>query len=139
MSKKVLSVALLVVLGTMAVGCQKENITELQPETSISETGTVYTVQYAVDGVLHTETLHSEEEYNALLMQLMALSRSGAVVEISDDNYSPNAFPTKESITNTTPSESDATKRTKQKMSEGYKVRVTYDTTNNVHVWTAYK
>ena len=41
MSKKVLSVALLVVLGTMAVGCQKENITELRPETSISETGTV--------------------------------------------------------------------------------------------------
>ena len=72
-------------------------------------------------------------------MQLMALSRSGAVVEISDDNYSPNAFPTKESITYTTPSESDATNWTKQKMSEGYKVRVTYDTTNNVHVCTAYK
>ena len=139
MSKKVLSVALLVVLGTMAFGSQKESITEPQPETSISETGTVYAVQYAVDGVLHTETLHSEEEYNALLMQLMALSRSGAVVEISDDNYSPNAFPTKESITYTTPSESDATNWTKQKMSEGYKVRVTYDTTNNVHVCTAYK
>ena len=139
MSKKVLSVALLAVLGTMAVGCQKESITELQPETSISEAGTVYTVQYAVNGVLHTETLHSEEEYNALLMQLMALSRCGAVVEISDDNYSPNAFPTKESITYTTPSESDATNWTKQKMSEGYKVRVTYDTTNNVHVCTAYK
>lgn len=139
MSKKVLSVALLAVLGTMAVGCQKENITELRPETSISETGTVYTVQYAVDGVLHTETLHSEEEYNALLMQLMALSRSGAVVEISDDNYSPNAFPTKESVTYTTPSDEDAAAWTQQKTSEGYRVRVTFDTTNNVHVCTAYK
>lgn len=60
MSKKVLSVALLAVLGTMAVGCQKENITELRPETSISETGTVYTVQYAVDGVTHQITLHGD-------------------------------------------------------------------------------
>jgi len=139
MSKKVLSVALLAVLATMADGCQKENITELRPETSISEVSTVYTVQYAVDGVLHTKTLHNEEEYNALLMQLMALSRSGAEVEISDDNYSPNAFSTKESVSYTTPSESEAIKWTKQKMSEGYKVMVTYDTNNNLYVCTAYK
>lgn len=139
MSKRVLSVALLAVLGTMAVGCQKENITELRPETSISEAGTVYTVQYAVDGVLHTETLHSEEEFDSLLTQLMALSRSGAVVEMSGDNYSPNAFSTKESITFITDSEVEATSWTKQKMAEGYRVRVTYDTLNKVHVCTAYK
>lgn len=53
MRKQFISVALFAVLATMAVSCQKENVMDIAPETSVSETGTVYTVQYAVDGVLH--------------------------------------------------------------------------------------
>lgn len=53
MRKHVIPVALFAVLATMAVSCQKENVMDFAPETTVSEAGTVYTVQYAVDGVLH--------------------------------------------------------------------------------------
>lgn len=49
MKKQVISVALFAVLATMAVSCQKENVTDHVPGTSISEASAVYTVQYAVD------------------------------------------------------------------------------------------
>lgn len=139
MSKKVLTVALLAVLGTMAVSCQKENIADFSSETTISDASTVYTVQYAVDGVLHTKTLSNEDEYRAFVKQLIELSRLGYEVEIANEYYSSIAIPTKESVTYTTPSEEDATNWTLQKMAEGYKVRTTFDETNNVHVCIAYK
>jgi len=53
MKKHFISVALFAVLATMAVGCQKDDVTNSTPESSVSEASTVYTVQYAVDGVLH--------------------------------------------------------------------------------------
>ena len=96
-------------------------------------------MQYSVNGVLHKETLHNEGEYNSLLMQLMALSREGAVVEISDNNYSPSVLPSKESVTYTTSSDEAAAAWVRQKAGEGYRVRVTYDTANNVHICVAYK
>ena len=43
--------ALFLVLMTMAVSCQKENIVE--PQSATAEVGTVRTVLYAVDGVQH--------------------------------------------------------------------------------------
>lgn len=49
MKKNMISVALFVVLATMAVSCQKENVMDFVSETAVSEAGTVYTVQYAVD------------------------------------------------------------------------------------------
>ena len=54
MKKKFMSVALLAVLGTMAVGCQKEAIVE--PQTIVAEVGTVRTVSYSVNGVTHRVT-----------------------------------------------------------------------------------
>lgn len=48
MKRNMISVALFAVLATMAVSCQKENVIDFAPETTISEAGTVYTVQYAV-------------------------------------------------------------------------------------------
>ncbi|MCQ2287189.1 MAG: hypothetical protein MJZ76_10030 [Bacteroidales bacterium] len=139
MIKKVYSVALFAVLATMAVSCQKENGMDFASETTVAEASTVYTVQYSVNGVLHKETLHNEGEYNSLLMQLMALSREGAVVEISDNNYSPSVLPSKESVTYTTSSDEAAAVWVRQKAGEGYRVRVTYDTANNVHICVAYK
>lgn len=60
MRKKIISVALLAVLATMAVSCQKENVMDFESETVISQAGTVYTVQYAVNGVLHSATYHGD-------------------------------------------------------------------------------
>ena len=45
MRKHFIPVALFVVLATMAVSCQKENVMDFAPETTVSEAGTVYTVR----------------------------------------------------------------------------------------------
>ena len=113
MNKKVLTVALMAVLGTMAVGCQKEM------------------------GVMHTAMPKSEEEYDALLMRLVILTRSGYEVEVSDDNYVPSALATKETLEYKTPNEADAFNWTKQKSREGYKVRMVYDEKKCEHICIA--
>lgn len=139
MNKKILSVALLATLGMVATSCQKENTLDFAPKTTISEAGTVYTVQYAVDSVLHIATLQSKEEVNALLMQLMALAREGYNVEVFDNNYSPSASPTKEVVTYTTSSDTAATEWTATKMSQGYTVQITYNQSNNTYTCRAFK
>lgn len=139
MNRKVITIALLAVLGTMATGCQKENFADATSESAISEASTVYTVQYAVDGVLHIATLQSKEEVNALLMQLMALAREGYNVEVFDNNYSPSASPTKEVVTYTTSSDTAATEWTATKMSEGYTVQITYNQSDNTYTCRAFK
>lgn len=80
----------------MAVSCQKENVMDFAPETAVSEVGTVYTVQYAVNGVLHSESFQNEEDVDALRMRLMTLAREGYDVMFFDNNYNPNALSTKE-------------------------------------------
>ena len=139
MNRKAITIALLAVLGTMATGCQKENFADVTSESAISEASTVYTVQYAVDGVLHIATLQSKEEVNALLMQLMALAREGYNVEVFDNNYSPSASPTKEVVTYTTSSDTAATEWTATKMSEGYTVQITYNQSDNTYTCRAFK
>lgn len=139
MNRKVITIALLAVLGTMATGCQKENFADVTSESAISEASTVYTVQYAVDGVLHIATLQSKEEVNALLMQLMALAREGYNVEVFDNNHSPSASPTKEVVTYTTSSDTAATEWTATKMSEGYTVQITYNQSDNTYTCRAFK
>ena len=42
MKKNMISVALFVVLATMAVSCQKENVMDFAPKTAVSEVGTVH-------------------------------------------------------------------------------------------------
>lgn len=139
MKNRVLTVAFLVVLGTMTTSCQKENFANVTSESSISEGNTVYTVQYVVNGVRHTKSLPNEAEYMAFVKHLIELSYLGYEVEIANDYCSSTAIPTKEVITYTTESEENATKWTLQKMEEGYKVRITFDQTNNVYVCIAYK
>lgn len=136
MNKRVLTVALIAVLGTMAVGCQKETIVDLQG--SAAETATVYTVQYAIDGVLHTEVLHGEEEYNAVLSRLMAMARSGSKVELFAQNTSQREQASKKTETFTTDSEAEATSWSKKKMDEGYNVVVTFDEKEKVYICIAY-
>ena len=139
MNKKILSVALLATLGMVATSCQKENTLDFAPETTISEVGTVYTVQYAVNGVLHSESFQNEEDVDALLMRLMTLAREGYDVMFFDNNYNPNALSTKEVVSYTTSSDAEATKWSKEKMKDGYTVHISYNQSNNTITCTAYK
>ena len=59
MKKVIKTVAIIAALNLTMVGCQKEQIVE--PQRSVAELGTVYTVWYAVDGVTHNMTLYGEQ------------------------------------------------------------------------------
>ena len=138
MKTKVIKMALLLVLGTMAVSCQKETTNE--PQMANAELGTVYTVRYSINGVTYTERLSSEAEFDALLLRLMALSRNGNDVEISNGNYAQCGNATKQQpIIFTTTNENEAIVWTKQKTKEGYTVTVSYDTETGVYTCIAVK
>lgn len=136
MKKIFLSVALIAVLGTMAVGCQKEVFADGQ--SSVAEVGTVYTVRYAIDGVPHSETLYSEDEYSGFLARMMALARIGYRVELFSENV-PQQQSSKKTVTFTTGNENEATTWSKKMMDDGYNVVITFNEKENVYVCVAYK
>ena len=137
MKKRIISVALLAVLSTMAVSCQKENVAE--PQSKSAELGTVYTVSYSVNGITHTETLGSDAEYDALLMRLFALARMGYEVEIMNGNGPVSATLALEVITFSTSKEQEAIAWVKQKILEGYTVHVSFDQSTGMYNCIAYR
>lgn len=137
MRKNIISVALLVVLTGMAVSCQKENLVE--PQTSIAEKGTVYTVQYAVDGVLHSATIHNDAEEQALMQYLLSLSREGYTVVFYDEDAYSHSVGTKDTQVHTTTSEANAGSWSLQKIHDGYQVSVTYNSATGEYVCIATK
>lgn len=139
MNKKVLSVALLVALGFVATSCQKENTLDFASGTTTSKASTVYTVQYVVNGILHSESFQDEEDVDALLMYLMSLVREGYDVIVFDNNYNLNTHSSKEVVNYTALTDADATKWARNKMQEGYSVHVFYDKSNNTFICKAYR
>ncbi len=108
MKRNIISVALIAVLATTVVSCQKENVMDFAPETNVSEAGIVYTVQYFVNGVLHSITISNDGEWDAFMQTVFALSREGYDVRIMDENRPTNGFSTKETQVYTTTNESNA-------------------------------
>ena len=139
MRKQFIPVALFAVLATMAVSCQKENVMDFAPETTVSEAGTVYTVQYAVNGVLHSITISNDSEWDAFMQTVFALSREGYDVRIMDENRPANGFSTKDTQVYTTSSEANASTWTKEKVKTGYQVSISYDETSGVYTCVAQK
>jgi len=125
MKRKFFYAALLATLGLAATSCQKENITE--SGRIATEMCAEKTLHYTIGGMHFSQTVNNEEEYDALLMRLIALSREGYDVNIFGNNYTYGAVASKEVITYTTQSESDAVAWTKQKIHEGYSVSVTFN------------
>ena len=111
----------------------------VEPQNGVAEVGTVYTVHYALNGVMHTERLSNEAEYDALLLRLMALAREGYEVEISGGNAAQTLSMSKEVVTYTTKKESEAIAWSKQKIDEGYNVYVTYDQETGIYTCIAYR
>ena len=87
MKKNLMSVVLFAALAMMAVGCQKENVIDFVSETVVPEVSTGYTVQYAVDGVLHSVAIYSKAEEQALMQFLMALTHHSDF-EVNSQNLS---------------------------------------------------
>lgn len=138
MSKRFFPLALLAALSPMTVGCQKDTFIDTVQETTDFNTN-VYTVHYSVNGVQRTVTLHSDDEYDSLLVQLTALARKGYEVVFCDNNYSSQHGSTKDVVTYVTESSEKAAAWAKEKVGEGYQVRMTFDEKTNLYTCIAYK
>ena len=134
MRKKFVSVALLAVLATMAVGCQKENIME-QDYASTTKNASSFTVNYAVDGVEQQVTLNSDDENDAFFYYLVTIAEFGhrVLVQGNDDN----GIGSKEVITFSTTDKAVAQDWAKEKAGEGFQVFVEYK--DGVYALTAIK
>lgn len=121
------------------VGCQKENIELPNRKTAVSETATVYTVRYAIDGVAHLTTLYGEAEYSAFVYGLLTLAEQGHEVLFHNALQTSSDAATREVVTYTTGDKDEAHDWASRMEKEGYMVKIKYDTANNEFVCIAYR
>ncbi len=131
MSKVIKTLAVFMLLGTLAVSCQKENMVE--PNATEVQACTVRTVSYTIDGVEHLTVLHGDEEWNAFLSWMLALSKEGRQVSFRNLNAASNNIQSKEVVTYTTTSEDDAITWGKKMADDGYEVIIYFD--NDLKAW----
>lgn len=99
----------------------------------------LYVVNYAVNGTPYTVNLYSENEMDALFLQLTALARQGNIVVVFEENAHARTISGKEVLTYTTTSETDATNWAKEKTKEGYEVTIVYNDRTGIYTCTAVK
>jgi hypothetical protein len=136
MKQKVITIALLAALGTLAVSCQKENINELSPVTLQAETA--YTVTYYVDGERFQSRMNNDEELTLLLNRLAALARGGHRVAVYKGDTASQSI-TKEKITFRTRDENKAAIWAEQMIQDGYNVEIYFDEGTGEYVCIATK
>ena len=135
MKKKIKTVALLAVLSVAAVGCQKETI--VVPQTGIEESGTVYTVRYAINGVTHTETLVGEQAWADFLQRMLALAEEGYRVTVSRNGETAQYADSKEVVTYKTTDKKAAYDWIEEKVAEGYEVSISFNPQTGEYTCTA--
>ncbi|MBR3633226.1 MAG: hypothetical protein IKN51_01685 [Bacteroidaceae bacterium] len=135
MKKVVVTVALFAVLGTLAVSCQKETLTELSPVAAQAET---YLLTYSVDGISMQTQLNGDEELRAFLRRLTALARQGHRVTVRNANALSQSF-SKERVEYRTKSEDDANEWAQKMIKDGYEVAIDYDDETGEFVCVAIK
>ncbi len=127
--------ALMAVLGMAAAGCTKENGAE--PQVGIEEPLTAYTVRYTVNGVAHTETIVSEQQWADFLQRMMALAEEGYRVTVSRNVNTVRYAMSKKVVTYTTTSKELAYKWMNQMLAEGYEVTIEYGPSTGQYTCTA--
>ncbi len=135
MNKSIKSVALLAVLSTMAVGCQKETFVE--PMSSVAEIDTTYTVTYTIDGVHYQKTLIGEQAWSNFLQQIFALAEQGHEIRILDENFSSCVAATKDVATFSSSDKEKAYAWCTKMYLAGYLVTISYDEEKKVYNCTA--
>ncbi len=137
MKKTIKTVALMMVLGTLAVGCQKEQLS-ITPNI-VAEDAAVYTLNYYVDGVLYTVTLQGEQALDEFMRNLFALANEGHKVSVRNGNAGNQILSSKETVVYTTTDEDDAKAWAKAMVKEGYVVDIEFDSKTGIYTCTAVK
>ena len=137
MRKTFTTIALIAVLASMAVSCQKENI--INQTTIVSESCATYTVQYTIDGVSRTITLVGEDTWHDFLAHMFALAEEGRVVSFRKVASTSNTAATKETVTHSTTSKDEAYAWGEKMIDAGYFVTIRYDKEKGVYTCYAIK
>jgi hypothetical protein len=136
MKRTIITVALLAVLGTLAVSCQKETVNEISPV--VTQSATSYTVTYYIDEVRLQTRVNNDEELSLLLNQLAALARKGHRVAVHKGDTASQSL-TKEKLTFHTNNKEEAIAWCNEMLLNGYMVQMTFDEVTGEYICVAIK
>ncbi len=125
MKKKVIFAALLALSCVAPTSCSKENKQTSMNLTFESHTGRV--IRYSVNGADYRCVIRSNEEWDKLISNILALSREGFTIRITDENHAYGESMTKETVTLTTKDKSEVDEWIFKRLLEGYEVIVSYN------------
>lgn len=137
MKKTIRTIAFFAVLGMIATSCQKEF--NVEPLTSQIGDESPRTMHYTVNDEVYSVEFHSEQERLAYLQMLMAMTKEGYSVTFSYGETVSNSSVSKEVVTYSTSSESDAIAWCDMMAKDGYVVTMTYDLSRQVFICIAVK
>ena len=137
MRKTITTIALVAVLGTMAVSCQKENL--VKEKIVVAESSTVYTVSYTVDGVTHRLTLVGDDAWHDFMNRMFALAEEGHKVTFRNEETSSRIAPAKEVVTYSTKDRDKAYTWAEEMVDEGYTVTIIFDENTGYYTCEAVK
>ena len=84
MKKVFISVALLSVLATMAISCQKEETNNLYPNAEAFNA--VRVVRYAINGKEYSIAIYGENQWQEFVNRMITLAREGNEVRFANEN-----------------------------------------------------
>lgn len=135
MKKTIVTFALVAVLGSLAVSCQKENIVD---QTSIvAENGSIYKVRYSIDGTTHHFTIVGYDAWHDFLNWMLALAEEGHRVSFQKEDVERQTDSAKTTVVYTTTNHDDAYKWVDKMSDEGYEVTVEFDSRTGIYTCTA--
>ncbi len=137
MKRTIKTIALCAVLGFCAVGCQKEE--PMENINVAAADATSRSVVYSIDGQNYRIEIKGSEAWQAFLERMAAMAKNGYEVTFWNENQVQQGIPSKDVVTYTTADEKDAISWCNSMFDAGYKVSMTYDTTNHVFVCIAIK
>ena len=135
MKRKIITFALFAGLSMLAIGCQKETFAEHDAE--VETTHEYISVNYSIDGVNMQATFNDESSWREFLHWMFALAEEGRRVSFGDCNRISGL--TKETVTYTTKSQSDAEAWADMMYKNGYEVSIDFDEKTNTYTCVAIK
>lgn len=138
MNRKIITIAAIAMMATLATSCQKENLENGMSMTEAVQGNEVSVVQFTLDGTDYRITLHNEEERMSFIHTLVALAKEGHDVYFFDSRASSQNIATKDVVTYVTSDEDDATAWANKMMLNGYHVHITYDEDKGLYTCVAY-
>lgn len=141
MKKTIITVALLAVLTSLAVSCQKEeaDITPATPSAVIIDNAALRTVVYTINGVSYRLTLLGDQAWHDFLSRMFALAEEGHSVTFFNEEAASRVLPSKEVETHSTSNKEDAYQWSEQKVKEGYTVTIVFDEETGIYTCYAFK